>query len=177
MNFTERAGAEAEVPIIWPPDAKSWLIRRDLDSGKYWRQEVKGMTEDKMIGWPHRLDGHEFEQALGDGEGQGGLACCSPWGHKESDTTEWLSNKNKGFLGGSVVKNLLANVRNLDSIPQVRKIPSNRKWQPPQYSCLGESHGQRSLAGYSPGCCKNQTRLSGQEHAVFCCFKMTELEF
>ena len=62
------------------------------DAGKDIRQEEKGMTEDEMIGWHHRLNGHEFEQALGDGEGQGGLACCSPWGHKESDTTEQLNN-------------------------------------------------------------------------------------
>ena len=71
--------AEAETPVVWPPDVKSQLVGKDPDAGKDWRQEEKGTTEDKMVGWHHRLDGHEFEQALGDGEGQGSLACCSPW--------------------------------------------------------------------------------------------------
>ena len=78
---------DAEAPILWPPDVKSWLIGKDPDTGKDWRQEEKGTTEDEMAGWHHRLDGHEFEQTLGDNEGQGSLACCSQWGHKESDTT------------------------------------------------------------------------------------------
>ena len=89
--FIGRADAEAETPIFWPPDAKNWLIGKDPDAGKHWRQEEKGTTEDKMVGWHHRLDGHESEQALGVGDGQGGLACCSPWGHKELDTTERLN--------------------------------------------------------------------------------------
>ena len=84
--FIGRTDAEAEAPILWPPDVKSWLIGKDPDVGKDWRQE-KGMTEDEIVGWHHRLTGHEFEQALGDGEGQGGLVCCSPWGHKELDMT------------------------------------------------------------------------------------------
>ena len=67
---------------------KSQLIRKDSDAGKELKQEGKGMTEDEMVGWHHRLNGHEFEQALEAGDGQGGLACCSPWGHKESDTIE-----------------------------------------------------------------------------------------
>ena len=79
--------------------AKNWLIRKDPDSGKDWRQEERGMTEDEMVGRHHRLNGHEFEQALGDDEGQGRLACCSPWGRKESDTTEWLNNS-KDLLKG-----------------------------------------------------------------------------
>ena len=83
---------DVEAPILWPPDEKSWLIGKDPDTGKDWRQEEKGMTEDEMLGWHHRFNGHEFEQALGDGEGQGRPACCSPQGHKESDTTEGLSN-------------------------------------------------------------------------------------
>ena len=79
---------------IWPPDAKSWLTRKDPDAGKGWRQEEKWTTEDEMVGWHHWLSGHEFEQALGDGEGRRILACCSSWGYKESDTSERL-NKNK----------------------------------------------------------------------------------
>ena len=89
--FIGRTDAKAETPIVWPPDAKNWLTGKDPDAGKVWRQEEKGMTEDKMVGWHHRLDGHEFEHAPGVGDGQGDLACCSPWGCKESDTTEWLS--------------------------------------------------------------------------------------
>ena len=75
--FIERTNVEAEAPILWPPDMKSQLIGKDPDDGKDWRWEGKGMTE---VGWHHQLNGHQFEQALGDGEGQGSLACCSPWG-------------------------------------------------------------------------------------------------
>ena len=89
--FTGRTDAEAEPPILWPPDAKNWLLGKDPNAGKDWRQEEKGMTEDEMVGWHHWLDGHEFEQALGVGDGQGSLECCSPWAHKELDTTEQLN--------------------------------------------------------------------------------------
>ena len=82
---------EAETPILWPPDVKNWLMGNDPDARTDWRQEEKGMTEDEMVGWHHWLDSHEFEQALGVGDGQGSLACCSPWGHKELDMTEWLN--------------------------------------------------------------------------------------
>ena len=80
--YIGRTAAQAEAPILWPPDAKSWLIRKDPDAGKDWRQKEKGMTEDEMVGWQHWLKGREFEQALGGGEGQGSLACCSPWGRR-----------------------------------------------------------------------------------------------
>ena len=89
--FIERTDAEAETPILWPPDVKNWLVGKDPDAGKDWRQEEKGTTEDEMVGWHHRLSGHEFEQAPGVGDGQGSLACCRPWGHKESVTTERLN--------------------------------------------------------------------------------------
>ena len=89
--FIGRTDAEAEAPILWPPDVKNWLIGKDPDAGKDWRQEEKGMTEDEMVGWQHRLDGHELEQALGVGDGQGSLACFSPRGQKESDTIEQLN--------------------------------------------------------------------------------------
>ena len=88
--FIRRTDAEAEAPILWLPDAKNWLIGKDPDAGKDWRQE-KGTTEDEMVGWHHRLDGREFEQAPGVGDGQGSLVCCSQWGHKELDMTEWLN--------------------------------------------------------------------------------------
>ena len=89
--FTGRTDVEAETPIIWPPDTKSWLIGKDPDVGKDWRREEKGTTEDEMVGWHHGLNGHEFGWTLGVGDGQGVLACSSPWGRKESDMTEWLN--------------------------------------------------------------------------------------
>ena len=89
--FIGRTDAEAETLILWPPDVKSWLIWKDPDAGKDWGQVEKGMTEDEMVGWHHRLNEHGFGWTLGVGDGQGGLACCSSWGHKELDTTEWLN--------------------------------------------------------------------------------------
>ena len=89
--FIGRIDTEAETPILWPPEGKNWLIGEDPDAGKDCRQEEKGITEDEMVGWHHWLYGHEFEQALGDPEGQGNLVCCNPWGNKELDTTEWLN--------------------------------------------------------------------------------------
>ena len=89
--FIGRTDVKAEAPILWPPDVKSWITGKDPDGGKDWRWEEKGMTEDEMVGWHHWLDGHEFEQALGVGDGQESLACCSPWGHKELDMTEQLN--------------------------------------------------------------------------------------
>ena len=89
--FIGRTDAEAEAPILWPPDMKNWLIWKDPDAGKDWKQEEEGMREDEMVGWHHQLNGHEFEYTSGAGNGQGGLACCSPWGCKESDTTERLN--------------------------------------------------------------------------------------
>ena len=86
-----RTDAEVEAPILRPPDAKSWLIWKDPDAGKDWRQKENGTTEDEMVGWHHWLHGHAFEQASGVGDGQGGLTCCSPWGRKELDTTEKLN--------------------------------------------------------------------------------------
>ena len=85
--LTGRTDAEAETPILWPPDAKNWLIWKNPDAGKDWRQEEKGTTEDEMIGWHHQLNGHESEQAPGVGDGQGTLACFRPWGHK--DWPDW----------------------------------------------------------------------------------------
>ena len=89
--FIERTDAEAETPILWPPDVKSWLIWKDPDAGKDWGQEEKGTTEDEMVGWHHQHNGHGSGWTLGVGEGQGGLACWGSWSHKELDTTEWLN--------------------------------------------------------------------------------------
>jgi len=90
--FTGRTDAEAEAPILWPSNAKNWLTGKDPNAGKDWGQEEEGVTEDEMVEWHHRLNGHEFEQTLGDGEGQGRLACCSPWSCKELDTTYQVNN-------------------------------------------------------------------------------------
>ena len=84
-------GWGAETPILWPSHAKSWLIGKDSDAGRDWGREEKGTTEDEMAGWHHWLNGHGFGWTLGVGDGQGGLACCNSWGHKESDTTERLN--------------------------------------------------------------------------------------
>ena len=89
--FIGRTDAEAETPILWPPHAKSWLIRKDSDAGRDWGQEEKGTTEDEMAGWHHWLNGCEFGWTPGVGDGEGGLACCDSWGRKESDTTEQLN--------------------------------------------------------------------------------------
>ena len=87
-----RTDAEAEAPIFWPPDAKSQIFGKDPDVGRDRRQEDKGMTEDEMAGWHHWINGHEFEQTLGNGEGQGSLVYCGPWGHKELDTN-WVTEQ------------------------------------------------------------------------------------
>ena len=86
-----RNDAKAETPVLWPPHVKSWLIGKDSDAGRDWGQEEKGITEDEMTGWHHWLDRRESEWTPGVGDGQGGLLCCDSWGHKESDTTEWLN--------------------------------------------------------------------------------------
>ena len=94
--FTGRTDSEAEIPILWPPHAKSWLIGKDSDAGRDWGQEEKGTTEDEVAGWHHRLDGHEFEWTPRVGDGQGGPACCDSWDSKESDMTEWLNWTERG---------------------------------------------------------------------------------
>ena len=86
----ERTDAEAETPILWPPDVKNWVIWKDPDAGKDWRQEEKGLTEDEMVGWHHGLYGNEFEQAPGVADGQGSLVCCSPWGAQSwTQLSDW----------------------------------------------------------------------------------------
>ena len=89
--FIGRTDAEAETPILWPPAVKSWLIGKDPYAGRDWGQEKKGTTQDETAAWHCWLNGHEFECTPGAGDGQGGLACCDSWDHKELDTTEWLN--------------------------------------------------------------------------------------
>ena len=98
--FIGRTDAEAEAPIVWPPDLKSRLTGKYIDAGKDWRQEEKGTTEDEMVGWHYWFNGHEFEQTLGDSEGQGSLVFCSPWGCKElvkAKINKWDLIKLKSF--------------------------------------------------------------------------------
>ena len=90
-DFFGRNEAEAETPVLWPPDTKNWLIWKDPEAGKDWGQEEKWTTEDDIVGWHHRLNGHAFGWTPGVGDGQEGLACCNSWCRKESDTTEWLN--------------------------------------------------------------------------------------
>ena len=101
--FIGRTDAEAKTPILWPPHVKSWLVGKDPDAGRDWGQEEKGTTEDEMVGWHHWLSGHGFGWTPGVGDGQGGLACCGSWGHKESDTTvtklNWIESTSV-FLPG-----------------------------------------------------------------------------
>ena len=103
--FIGRTDAKAEAPILWPSDAKIWLVGKDPDAGKDWKQEEKGTTEDEMVGQHHQLKGPEFEHALGVGDGQVSLACCSPWGCKELDITERL-NWTKPQENDNVLKKL-----------------------------------------------------------------------
>ena len=148
-----RTDAEAEAPIPWLPDVKSWFISKDPESGKDWRQEEKGTTEDLMVGWHHWLYGHEFKQALGDGEGLGSLSRHSPWGYKELDMTEWLNSDNLvtrnllpniswGFPASSDIKVSARNVWDLGLIPGWGRSPGEGHDNPLQYPCL-ENHKDR----------------------------------
>ena len=91
--FIGRADAEIEAPILLPPDAKGWIIGKDLNAGKHWSQEEKGKARDQMLGWHHWLNAHELGKTLGDGKRQGGLVHCTPWGREELEMTQWLKNK------------------------------------------------------------------------------------
>ena len=116
--FSRRTDAEAETPILRRPDAKSWVIGKDTDSGKDWGHKEKGTTEDEMVGWHHQLNGHEFEPTPGDSKGQGSLMCCSTWGHKElwtlRDMTEWLINSKYIYMASLVVQT----VKNLSAMQE-----------------------------------------------------------
>ena len=153
--FVGRTDAEAETPILWPPDAKNWLLGKDPDAGKDWRQEEKGTTEDEMVEWHHQLDGHECEWALRVGDGQGGLACCSPWGQKESDTTgrllelTWSGALFSVSCGASILFSVAAAAVHTHSSSAPR--------------CLFSPPGQRFTSGLSDG-----SRSHGYEMASHC---------
>ena len=97
-RFIGRTDAEAEAPILWPPDVRKWLTEKDPDAGKDWRQKEKRATEDEMVGWHHQLNGHELGKTLRDGEGQGSLECYSWWGLEELDTTWYLNDSNNNII-------------------------------------------------------------------------------
>ena len=129
--YIGRTDAEIEASMLWPPDAKNWLIGKDPDAGKDWRWEEKGTTEDEMVGWYHLFNGHEFEQALGVGDGQGSLLCCIPWGCKELDVTEQLNwlielysreiQQNIRMKCMKILKNHLGGRESQDGIPEYNK--------------------------------------------------------
>ena len=157
--FIGRTGAEAETPILWPPDAKNWITGKDPDAGKDWRQEEKGMAEDEMVGWLHQLDGHEFEQSPGVGDGQGSLACCSPWGCKDSDTTEWLNwteppygkrARNVGVSAAFFIQEYCNTIT-----PWIQLHPSLQRLhsRPMLYHQWGLASHLRGSARHLPSCC------------------------
>ena len=151
--FFGRTDAEAETPVLWPPHAKSWLIGKDSDAGRDWEQEEKGMTEDEMAGWHHRLDGHEFGWTPGVGDGQGGLACCDSRGHKESDTTERLNwtEINCALLGCFIITWHIAHLTHLLFLPCCWSVFPTRTealWErPPSTLLIVASPVPRTLPG------------------------------
>ena len=161
--FMGRADAETEAPILWPPDEKNWLIGKDPGASKDWRQEEKRTTKDEVARWHHQLDGHEFEQAPGVGKGQGSLACCGPWGCKESDMAEWLNWKL--ILASQVmlvVKNPSTNAgdtRDAGSIPGSGRAPGGGHRNPLQYSCLENPMDRSAWWAIAYRVAKSRTRL------------------
>ena len=126
-KFIRRTDAEAETPILWPPNMKSWLIWKDPDAGKVWRWEEKGATEDEMVGWHHWLNGRGFGWTPGVGDGQGGLACCGSWGHKESYMTERLNWTEFDSLSHSNILYISPNKENKTNQDILPKQNINRK--------------------------------------------------
>ena len=123
-DFFERNDAKAETPVLWPPHSKSWLIGKDSDAGRDWGQEEKGTTEDEMTGWHHGLNGRESEWIPGDGDGQGGLACCGSWGRKESDMTErlnWTERETSALLGRPKPKHSRKNLQKKETSAPIPK--------------------------------------------------------
>ena len=119
--FIGRTDVEAEIPILWPPDAKSWLIWKDPDAGKDWGLEEKGLTEDEMVGWHYQLNVHSFGWTLGVGDEQGGLSCYGSWGRKESDMTERL-NWTKPVICFLVLKTSTKGHTIITPMSQIRKL-------------------------------------------------------
>ena len=140
--FIGRTDVEAETPILWLPDVKSWLIWKDPDAGKDWGQEDKGI-EDGIVGWHHWLNGHGLMWTLGVGDGQGGLMCSGSWGRKKSDTAEWLN-----WTCGSAGKEYACNATDLGSIPGLGRSPREGKSYPLQRSGL-ENYMNSIIHGFT----------------------------
>ena len=168
--FIGRTDAEAEIPILGPPDAKSWLIGTHPDAGKDWGREEKGMTEDEIAGWHHRLDAHEFEWTPGVGDGQGALVCCDSCVCKESDTTEQLNWTELKFLRTSLV------VQMIKDLPAMKETCiQSLGWGDPlekgngyqlQYSCLENSMVRGAWWATAHGVAKSQTWLSNWHYTT-----------
>ena len=134
LGFLGMNDAKAETPVLWPPHVKSWLIGKDSDAGRDWGQEDKGTTEDEMARWHHGLDGRESEWTPGDGNEQGGLECCSSWGHKKSDTTEQLNwTENTG--PPSKVKNVMPQSAEGTQVISDSKSPQRLLWRAHKWWC------------------------------------------
>ena len=151
--FTGRSDAEAETPVLWPPEVKNWLIGEDPDAGNDWRQEEKGTTKDEIVGWHHQLDEHEFEQASGVGEGQGSLAFCSPWGHKGSNMTEqlnWYMVKKQFSLLMNMSSKFISKIStNQIYHSQESLMPGMQRWF--NFTSLPFSNRSEYLHGIYPG--------------------------
>ena len=155
--FFGRNDPEAETPILWPPDVKNWFIGKDPDAEKDWMWEEKGTTEDEMAGWHYWLNGHEFEQAPRVGDGQGCLTCRSPWGHKESDTTERLN-----WTELNLAKNPPSNagdLREVDSLPGLERSPGRGNGNPLWYLCQENTMDRDAWQATSPWCCKESDTI------------------
>ena len=150
--FIGRTDVEAETPILQPPDAKNWLIRKDPDAGKDWRQEEKETTEDETVGSHHWLDGCEFEHGLGVANRQGSLVCCSPWGHKELDTTRWLNWTEDNILWKVSTRDLPKGILNRNVVQLLSHV-----WL---FAIPWTAACQASLSFTVPGVCSNSCPLS-----------------
>ena len=188
--FNGRADVEAEMPILWPPDAKSWLIWKDPDAGKDWEQEEKGTTEDEMVGWHHRLNGHGFGWTPAVGDEQGGLACCGSWGHNDSDWTEWL-NWNElmcvcilqplklpwvGLPWWCNDKESACYAGDMGWIPVSGRSPGEGNGNPLQYSCLGNPMGRGAWWAIVHVVAKSWTWLSKWAHTHTLVMKCNRVE-
>ena len=161
--FIARTDVEAETPILWPPDVKSWLIWKDTDAGKDWRLE-KGMTEVGMVGCHHRLNGHEFGWTPGVGDGRGGLACCDLWSHKESDMTEWLNWLN-WLKNLQELKFRARYLHRWNPSNTYRRINTYTSETIPKKGQIKESFQTHSVKPPSL-CCQNQQRYHKEENYI-----------
>ena len=163
--FIGLADAETEAPIFWPPAMKNWLTGKDPDAGQDWKQKEKGMTKDETVGWHYWLNGHEYEQAPGDGEGQGSLVCCSPWGCKQLDTTEQLRNNTMlsglpRWLSDKEPTCQCRDAEDLGLIPGSERYPGLGNGNPLQYPYWKNPMDRGALCATVHRVTKSQTQLN-----------------